>query len=74
MDANNIDDRWNMIGELVYRYGTEDDKLAWGLCRGDAAEWKLSPTPTEPEGECNKCNICKHDFERITLDKFTSPR
>jgi hypothetical protein len=41
MNVNNIDDRWNMIGEVVNKYGTKDEKLAWALCRGDAAEWKL---------------------------------
>ena len=38
---NNIDERWTMIGRLVAKHGTEDEKVAWALCRGDAAEWKM---------------------------------
>jgi len=41
MDINNIDDRWNRIGEIIRTHGSENDKIAWALCRGDAAEWKL---------------------------------
>lgn len=41
LSFDNIDDRWKMIGELVEEYGTEEEKLAWALCRGDAAEWRL---------------------------------
>lgn len=39
---DNIDKRWNAIGALVEEHGTEEEKLAWALCRGDAAEWKYS--------------------------------
>ena len=41
MNVNNIDDRWNMVGNLINTCGSEEEKLAWGLCRGDSAEWKM---------------------------------
>lgn len=36
------DERWTMIGELVNTYGNEDEQMAWMLCRGDAAEWRIA--------------------------------
>jgi len=39
--VNDIDYRWEMIGKLVEKYGNDYDELAWAMCRGDAAEWKL---------------------------------
>lgn len=38
LDLNNIDDRWTMIGNLILKHGTEEEKLAWALCRADAAD------------------------------------
>ena len=46
---NNIDERWTMIGRLVAKHGTEDEKIAWALCRGDAAEWKLKGAKTDED-------------------------
>lgn len=42
-EGEDMDARWNQIGALVYAHGSEDDKTAWALCRGQAAEWRLSP-------------------------------
>jgi|LAHQ01.1.fsa_nt_gb hypothetical protein len=36
------DERWTMIGELVNTYGNHDEQIAWMLCRGDAAEWRIA--------------------------------
>ena len=33
--------KWNIIGKLVEEKGTETEKIAWALCRGEAAEWRL---------------------------------
>ena len=41
-DVNDIDYRWNLIGNLVEKYGTDEERIAWMLCRGDAAEWRLN--------------------------------
>lgn len=40
-DVNDIDDRWTMVGDLVERCGTAEEKLAWALCRGDFAELRV---------------------------------
>lgn len=37
-----IDKRWTTIGELVEKYGSQEEKVAWALCRGDAAQWKIA--------------------------------
>jgi YD repeat-containing protein len=39
-DVNDIDYRWNALGRLVEEHGTDEDRLALMLCRGDAAEWR----------------------------------
>ena len=41
-NVNDKDENWNRIGRLVYAHGCEEDKTAWMLCRGDAAEWRLA--------------------------------
>ena len=38
---DNVDARWTAIGKLVEKHGNDEEKLAWALCRGDAAEWRL---------------------------------
>jgi hypothetical protein len=38
-----------MIGNLVETHGTEIEKLAWALCRGEAAEWRLGIGTTSIE-------------------------
>jgi hypothetical protein len=38
-----------MIGKLVETHGTEIEKLAWALCRGEAAEWRLGIGTTSIE-------------------------
>jgi len=40
------DTKWNLIGALVERHGTETEKIAWALCRGEAAEWRLGVNTT----------------------------
>lgn len=39
-EADDLDRRWEMIGALVERSGSEEEKISWALCRGDAAEWR----------------------------------
>lgn len=39
--VNDVDYRWELIDKLVEKYGSDYDKLAWALCRGDAAEWRV---------------------------------
>jgi hypothetical protein len=39
---DDIDARWSRMDELVELFGTEDDKIAWMLCRGDAGEWRMA--------------------------------
>jgi hypothetical protein len=39
---DDIDKRWEAIGCLVKKYGSYEDEMAWILCRGDAAEWRLA--------------------------------
>jgi len=46
---NDVDQRWTAIGRLVNTYGTHAEKIAWALCRGDAAEWKLGANKTVSE-------------------------
>ena len=48
-DVNDIDYRWNRIGEIINSYGKEDDKIAWMLCRGDSAEWKIKSEELEQQ-------------------------
>lgn len=41
-EKKEIDERWDTIGRLVEKHGTPIQKVAWMLCRGDAAEWKIA--------------------------------
>jgi len=41
--------KWDIVGKLVERHGTEIEKLAWALCRGQAAEWRLGIGTTSME-------------------------
>jgi len=45
----NPDLKWEMIGRLVEKHGTETEKIAWALCRGQAAEWRLGIGTTSIE-------------------------
>jgi len=38
----NKNKNWERVGELVKKCGTEEDKIAWTLCRGEAAEWHIN--------------------------------
>ena len=38
--------KWNIIGKLVEEKGTDTEKIAWALCRGEAAEWRLGISTT----------------------------
>ena len=49
-NLKDVDKRWALIGSLVERFGSEEEKIAWALCRGDAAEWRL---PSQKEREEN---------------------
>ena len=46
---NDPDAKWNIVGKLVERHGSEIEKLAWALCRGEAAEWRLGIGTTSIE-------------------------
>jgi len=48
---NDIDYRWTLVGELVEKFGDDHDKIAWAMCRGDAAEWKNQSCDSEKETE-----------------------
>ena len=50
-NVNDIDYRWNRIGEIINSYGKEDDKIAWMLCRGDSAEWKIKYKELEQQNK-----------------------
>ena len=39
---SDIHKRWIAIHELIEKYGTDEDKIAWLLCRDDAAGWRVN--------------------------------
>jgi hypothetical protein len=41
-DVNDVDHRWTMVGNLVEKFGNDEEKLAWMLCRGDAVDRRLN--------------------------------
>jgi hypothetical protein len=49
MDINKIDDRWNLIGQLVEASEIENAKTAWMLCRGDYGELRMHIRELEKE-------------------------
>ena len=55
---SDVDRRWEMIGALVESAGSEEEKIAWALCRGDAAEWRLG-TKEQPMSEFDRDILVK---------------
>lgn len=58
MKKSDVDKRWEMIGALVHRAGSREEKIAWALCRGDASEWRLRGI-FNPKIKCKKDKTIK---------------